>query len=170
MRRLALLPCLAATAAALLLATGALANPEEPPKGGMPPPPRKFDSALATSLVGEWTWTSQSTSMGESKGTSVFRLALLDTALVEDVAGTTSMGPFEGTAVTRFSPDGKSVKLWWFSSMVTDPEAFTGTLGPDGWDVSSPTGGTMSLKKTATGLEMKASKQGSSMTVTYAKK
>jgi hypothetical protein len=172
MRRPSLIPVVAASVVvASILAAGAFASPEDSgPPGGMPAPQKKIDHPFATALPGEWSWTAQSSAMGESKGTSTIRLGLLDTAVIEDVRGTTKMGPFEGQALWRVGADGTSVKLWWFSNLMQDPEVFTGKLGSDGYEVSSPAGGTMALRKTATGLEMKAAKGPNTMTVTYTKK
>ena len=153
----------------LALATGVAVFAAPPPV--MPAPQKPIAHPFATSLAGEWSWTAQSSSMGESKGTSTIRLGLLDTAVIEDVRGTTKMGPFEGQALWRVGADGKTVKLWWFDPMRFDPEVFTGTLGTDGYDVSSQDAETMSFKRTPTGLEMKANRRGSgTMTVTYTRK
>jgi hypothetical protein len=141
----------------LALATAAVAAPEEPAPG-KPAPQKKVDHPFVKAIAGSWTWTSTATVRGEAKGTIEWRLGLLDTAVLEDVRGASSMGAFEGHGVWRVSEDGTTVRLWWFDNMTPVPESFTGTLGPDGYDVKSASGRTMSLKTTATGLEMRSSR------------
>jgi hypothetical protein len=120
----------AGIAAALVAAfsAGGIAGAEDDVGGGMPVS-KKVDPAVAKAMVGTWNVS------GDMTGTSTMRLALGDTAIVEELQ--TDMGgtPYHGLGVFKFG-DGGKMTVWWFDAS-PEPHVYRGTTGPQGCDLTS---------------------------------
>ena len=135
------------------------------------PAPKKIDQPFLASLLGTWNWTSRTPGGTEEKGTETFRLALLDTAVFDEIDGVAGGSPFQGHGVLELGADGATVSGWWFFSPRPGALAFHGTLTADGYEVKSDEGERMQLRRTDGGLEMKAFKgETPTRTVTYTKR
>jgi hypothetical protein len=153
-----------------VFATAQRAGAKEPVDAPMPPQ-RKVDHPFVKEVLGTWAWSSKTGTGQPEAGTETFRLGLLDTAVVDDVDGTSMGRAFEGHGVWKVSDDGASIAAWWFFSANPGVKAFRGTLAADGYDVRNDEGERITLKKTATGLEMKAWKgETETRTVTFTKR
>jgi hypothetical protein len=136
-------------AATTLLLAGGFAGAEDEAGGGMPPPQKKVDQPALTDWVGTWDFVGDA-----GKGASTVKLAVGDTAVVEDLSADMGDFTYAGHGVTKVGADGKSVTLWWFDNVSPEPEVFRGTIGPDGIEAKSDKH-RITRKKTATGYEFK---------------
>jgi hypothetical protein len=136
---------------AVALSVGAIAE-EEPAGAPVMTPQKKVDHPIAAALVGEWT-IEQTTAAGEKgRAKATFAWAVNGTALVE----TYDMGEdFAGHGVFKFGDDGKSVQVWWFDTISSEPTHFTGVATEKGLELRSKEDLRISYAKTATGFEFR---------------
>ncbi len=114
------------------------------PAGGAPPPVQKvIKHPYVDSLLG--TWSTESTGpMGNSKGSTTYRLGVGDTVLLQDYQ---SVGPgpgggemkFFGHGVFKVSDDGKTITVWWIDTHSPEPIKLSGALTDKGYDISGDT-------------------------------
>src|SRR5688572_1284624 len=102
---------------------------DAPEGGGHPPPQSAIDHPLLNAMVGDWTvtWSSTMPAPTTGKATSKVTKAIGGTALVEDYSSD-MMGGFHGHGVTKVSEDGKTLTIWWFDSMGSEPIVLKGPL------------------------------------------
>jgi hypothetical protein len=149
MRRRTFVAGFAVAVAATAFALGSRVGAEEPP-GGMPSPAKKIDHPFLKEMVGTWDFVTET-----GTGSTTVRLALGDTAIVEDLESQMGPGmPYFGHGVRKVADDGKTMTLWWFDSFSPEPDVYTGALAADGYDIKSKDQ-RITMKKTATGFEFK---------------
>jgi hypothetical protein len=148
--------------------------------------PRKIDHPFVTYALGTWDWTSTvpqapggaaatagapADEVPADRGTETFALGLLGTAVIDEIDGTAAGKAFQGHGVWRLSADGATLSAWWFFSADAAAMAYEGAIGPDGFEVENATGGRLTMKRTPTGLELKAYEANAlARTVTYTKR
>jgi hypothetical protein len=132
---------------------------------------KMVDHPFVKALLGTWDWTSKTPNGVDDKGTETFRLALLDTAVFDEIEGTAMGKAFQGHGVWKISDDGATFSGWWFFSANPGVKAFRGSITADGYDLKDDQGNRMVLKRTAGGLEMTYSQGETTMrSVTYTKR
>jgi len=127
---------------------------DEKGDGGMRPV-AKVTAPFFKELAGSFT-TASKASWGDGKGKVTCRLAVGETAFIEEYQNGEGEQAFHGMALYKVSDDGKAVTLWWIDSMAKEPQKFEGALAEDGYEAkgTSPHGPTtLALKKSGEGFQ-----------------
>lgn len=165
---------------AVCLAAAGVVAAEDSMKSPAHTPQKKIESAFLNDLVGTWTTESTSNHGGvpfKGKGKTTYARGIGDTALLQtyetELPGPDGGGKlaFYGHGVSKVSDDGRTLNVWWFCNMTSEPMKLSGPLTDDGFTITGdgPQGKmTIELKRTPEGLAFRGTEpNGEVMTETY---